>query len=625
MATTYLHGAYGSMADSISQPITQSGTIAVYVGTAPVNLVREYGDYVNAPVKLDNLSQARRYFGDSINWTAFTLCEPFKAHFNNPSGNVGPIIAINVLDPDLHRKAEATTQSLIFANKRATIDGDTIITDTLRIGRPALAEPEQPAKLYGEASYAQSCADVGLTFENNIYHWEPTGDEIPELFKHGDTYYIGIVFTPPTGATACKTYIDGTLLSDIPNFTTASDSTPGDGTVVQWFPFADADGTPKGDRVYEVKFEWTGGDTPVTACYIGRNILDYQENVDYTLDYDYAKQQTIVNDISAAGIQTAQATYYEVDPSMITKEDIIGGETAGGEYSGLGCIKLVYQELNWITNLIAAPGWSHDKDVYDAMITAGMQINGHWDAYVVADLPIDEVGTIEEAQDFKKNNGFDNERTDVYWPMGQDSAGDIYHISTAAVWQMLQTDATHNGIPFESPSNKETFLVKQYFGPNSRNKGFDQSRANELNAAGIGTIVYWGARWVLWGPHTAAYQFGAITDPRNVFGVSMRMLMYLTNGFQQRHALQIDEPMDRALKDTILNQEQKELDALVAMGALLGTPVILFDETTNSTQEMLEGNFYWDFQVTPTPPAKSLNARIAYTDAGFQSLLGGAA
>lgn len=481
MATTYLHGAYGTLKDSIFQPITQSGTIAVYVGTAPVNLVRGYAEYVNAPVKLDNLNQARRYFGDSTDWETFTLCEAFKAHFNNPDGNVGPIIVINVLDPATHKKAQATTTQLTFANKKATITSDKIILDTFAIA----------------------------------------------------------------------------------------------------------------DKV---------------------------EGADYTLDYDYTKQQVIINDISSAGISgQVQATYNEVDTTNLDKDDIIGGVTAGGVYTGLGCVQLVYQELNWIPNIIAAPGWSHDKDVYDAMITAGMQINGHWDAYVVADLPIEDCDTIEDVKTFQTANGFTNERSDVCWPMGMDSSGNIYHLSTATVWQMLLTDATHDGVPFESPSNKETFLVKQYFGESSTNRGFDQSRANELNESGITTIVYWGARWVLWGPHTADYKFGAVTDPRSVFDVSMRMLFYLTNGFQQRHALQIDEPMTRALKDTILNTEQQELDSLVAMGALIGTPVIVFDETNNSTAEMIEGNFYWDIQSTPTPPAKSLNAGVAYTDQGFSS------
>ena len=38
----YKHGTYGEFAASIGDAATQAGTIAVYVGLAPVNLVRGY-------------------------------------------------------------------------------------------------------------------------------------------------------------------------------------------------------------------------------------------------------------------------------------------------------------------------------------------------------------------------------------------------------------------------------------------------------------------------------------------------------------------------------------------------------------------------------------------------------
>lgn len=484
MAAIYKHGTYGEFAETVARPTTQAGTIAVYVGTAPVNLVRGYADYVNSPVYLADFNAVKRYMGYSDDWETFTLCEAFKAHFDNINGNVGPIVAINILDPETHKKAMETTTPLTFINKRATINGDTIILDTLVLA----------------------------------------------------------------------------------------------------------------DKV---------------------------EGADFTIDYDFTKKQTIITDIGAVPIsEPVQATYFEVETTSITEDDIIGGVTSGGVYTGLGCVGLIYPELNLITNVIAAPGWSENKKVYEAMISAGTKINGHWDAFVVADLPITDTDTIERAISWKEENGYTNERSKVCWPKTMDISGRIFHISTLCVWTMLSVDESHSGIPMESPSNKTIFTAKQYFGVSSKNRGFDQSRANELNAAGITTAVYWGARWVLWGPHTAAYKFGSVTDQRVIFDNSLRMMMYISNSFQQEHAIEIDEPMTRAMADTIKNREQEKADALVAIGALIGTPSVTFDETKNSTAELVEGNFVWSFDGTPTPPFKSGTLQVAYTDAGFDSYFG---
>lgn len=113
------------------------------------------------------------------------------------------------------------------------------------------------------------------------------------------------------------------------------------------------------------------------------------------------------------------------------------------------------------------------------------------------------------------------------------------------------------------------------------------------------------------------YTYGADVDPRAIFDVSMRMLMHITNDFQREWSPEIDEPMTRALKDRIINREQEKLDGYVSMGALLGSPVILFLESENSTTDVMNGDFRWDIAVTPTPPLKSASVYVAYTDAGF--------
>ena len=483
----YKHGTYGEFASSIGALATQSGTIAAYVGVAPVNLVRGYAAYVNTPVKLTDYATATRYMGYSKNWAQFDLCEAFKLHFNNQLGNVGPIVAINVLNPAAHKKASETTKSLTFVNGRATFESDTIILDTL-------------------------------------------------------------------------------VLSD--------------------------------------KVEGT----------------------DFSIDYDFSKGQVIVNSIGTPITGNVNATYSEVDTSKITAEDVIGGVTADGEYTGLGCISLIYPELNLIPNVICCPGWSYVPAVYNAMLTAGTKVNGHWDAVVCADIPVSDNGTkvdtIEAAKKWKKDNAYVSERSKVFWPQGKDSEGNIYHGSALGTWLMLFVDAQNSGIPMESPSNKALPVVKQYFGEGSTNRGYDQQRANELNADGITTIVFWGGLWVLWGPHTAAYTFGAITDNRVIFDNSIRLMMHVSNSFQQEHALTIDQPMTRALADTIKNREQEKMDALAAMGAFIGTPVVEFTESANSYGDLVEGNFTWGFKGTPTPPFKSGTMKVAYTTEGFDSYFG---
>lgn len=491
MALNYKHGTSGEFAASASSPSTQSGTLAVYVGTAPVNLVRGYADadVVNAPVLLSNFNAVKRLMGYSPNWANFSLCEAFKIHFDNPSGNVGPIVAINVLDPAKHKKSMQTTQQVTFVNGRATITSDTIVLDTLVLA----------------------------------------------------------------------------------------------------------------DKV---------------------------EGVDYTVDYNWTTGQVILDSIAEVQITgEVQATFDEVDHAMVKDTDIIGGVTSGGVYSGLGCVGLVYPNTNLIPNLIAAPGWSEVPDVYNAMVAAGTKINGHWDAYIVADLPIEDsestpVDTIEKAIKWAEDNGYNNERTKTIWPQAVLSFGGIAHNSTLWVWRQQMVDATHDGVPMETASNKAVPVTSQYFGADSTNRGYDQSRANDLNAKGISTVVYWGGQWVLWGGHTAAYDFNNVLDKRAIFDNSIRMMMYITNSFQQEWALTIDAPMTLALSETIKNREQEKADALVAIGALIGSPEVLFLEDENSTSVIAEGNFVWDFSATPTPQFKSGTMRVAYTDAGFNSYFG---
>ena len=482
----YKHGTYGEMLSSVGRDAASVGTVAVYIGTAPVHLVRGWAKagLVNEPVCLSSWATVKRKMGYSAAWDKFTLCEAFSAHFKGED-NIGPIVAINVLDPAVHKAEGETTAQISFVNGRAAIISDTIILDTLVLA----------------------------------------------------------------------------------------------------------------DKV---------------------------EGTDFSMDYDFDKGQVIIESIGASPITgTITATYSTVDPSAVKVEDIIGGVTPGGVYTGLGCVGLVYPSHNFIPNLLAAPGWSDTKAVYDAMIAAATKINGHWEAMVVADIPVGEADTIAEAIAWRDTNGYISNRAKVCWPQVKTGDGAVYHLSTLWVWRQMLVDALHDGIPMESASNKAIPAVKQYFGADSTNRGFDQLTGNELNAEGITTAVFFGGQWVLWGPHTAAFTqvgFDAGTlDSRDIFDSSIRMMMHVINSFQSDWALTIDQPMTRALSETIREREQEKADALAAIGALISVPVVAFNESDNSTNDLMLGNFVWRFDGTPTPPFKSGTIMVAYTADGFAS------
>ena len=62
MANEYLYGAYGHIGETVAQSAVQAGTTPVYIGTAPVNLVRGFADagVINEPIKLSNMIDAQR-------------------------------------------------------------------------------------------------------------------------------------------------------------------------------------------------------------------------------------------------------------------------------------------------------------------------------------------------------------------------------------------------------------------------------------------------------------------------------------------------------------------------------------------------------------------------------------
>ena len=128
----YLHGAYGEIQAVGTKVAIKSRNAIVYVGTAPVHTVSGGAENVNKPILVNNIAEARKYFGYSDEWDKFSLCEAMHAHLESKA--VAPLVLINVLDPAKHKTSEASTTSLTPENGRVTIaNAGDIILDTVAV------------------------------------------------------------------------------------------------------------------------------------------------------------------------------------------------------------------------------------------------------------------------------------------------------------------------------------------------------------------------------------------------------------------------------------------------------------------------------------------------------------
>lgn len=134
----YLHGAYGDQQAIGTRVATESQSAVVLVGTAPVQnlLPDDNGDWnVNKPILVNDISEAKKYFGYSDDWAKYSLCEAM--HVFLELAGVGPLVMINVLDPkSTHRSSTVTTKTATPSSGRITIANcedailDTIVVKT---------------------------------------------------------------------------------------------------------------------------------------------------------------------------------------------------------------------------------------------------------------------------------------------------------------------------------------------------------------------------------------------------------------------------------------------------------------------------------------------------------------
>lgn len=116
---SYKHGVYGTVAQTHEATSVAQGTIPAYIGSAPIHRINangssnfNYSDYVNKPILISSLREAKDMGLYSDDWASYTLGEALHAHFMNGERSVAPIILVNILNPATDIESDAGTATI---------------------------------------------------------------------------------------------------------------------------------------------------------------------------------------------------------------------------------------------------------------------------------------------------------------------------------------------------------------------------------------------------------------------------------------------------------------------------------------------------------------------------------
>lgn len=126
---TYKHGVYTSeQATSMVAPVTGTAGLQVIVGTAPVNMLDNPAAAVNTPLLVNTYAEAVAAVGYNADFAAYTLCESISANFSVVG--TGPLVLVNVLDPDKHA-ADMTETTVQVNGGVAVLEETGVLVDKL--------------------------------------------------------------------------------------------------------------------------------------------------------------------------------------------------------------------------------------------------------------------------------------------------------------------------------------------------------------------------------------------------------------------------------------------------------------------------------------------------------------
>ena len=296
--------------------------------------------------------------------------------------------------------------------------------------------------------------------------------------------------------------------------------------------------------------------------------------------------------------EAVEVEYSEVDPSQVTKDDIIGGYSIGThKTTGLELIDSCFPRFTIVPDIILCPNWSHEPEVAAVMAAKAENINGLFEAVALLDVDTrSETGVTyySDVPEWKKKKNFMKETEIVCFPKVA-LAERVFNFSTQLAGSMSAMVA----------DNGEEIVL-------------DIQNANYLNENGVVTGLNFYNGFVSWGNYTACYP--ANTDPADYIYSINRMFRWVAKTVILSYWNYIDRKLTRRLIDAILQGVNDWLNGLTADEKILGGRVEMLEEE-NTTTELMAGHVKFHLYLTPPSPLQQLEFVLEYDLSYLEALV----
>lgn len=326
-------------------------------------------------------------------------------------------------------------------------------------------------------------------------------------------------------------------------------------------------------------------------------------DTDYVASFNDAGYVILTMLAGGAGeaAQAVNVEYKSIDPTMVTKDDIVGGyNSVTGAETGIEAVRQVYPRFGYTAGLLLAPGWSQIPEVGAALALKNEGLNGVFYSESLIDLDTKTVKKYADCKAAKESSGYLDKHMIVLWPMVQVNDRKL---PLSAVYGALvaYTDASNDDVPNLYPSNKLLKVTGAVLYDGTE-VVLDQQQANTLNGQGIVTVLN-DSGWKAWGNNTACYP--NVTDPKDRWIACRRFFSWWANSFMLTYKSRVDSPANKRLIETICDTENIRGNSYVAQGKCAGAR-IEFREEDNPITGLIDGKIVFRQHLAPYTPAEDI-------------------